>query len=69
VFFDPRAGAEMAQVVRGKNIYGGNFEVCPPHAGGMLVIFPSWLMHEVKAMLNNTVGPRIAISFNVVFQP
>jgi hypothetical protein len=27
------------------------------------------LMHEVKAMLNNTVGPRIAISFNVVFQP
>eukprot|EP01038_Epipyxis_sp_PR26KG_P006543 gene6543-8990_t len=69
VFGDPRNGASMAQVVRGKNIYGSSFEICPEYEGGLLVIFPSWLEHEVRPMLNSTVGPRIAISFNAVYAP
>eukprot|EP01034_Spumella_vulgaris_P024754 gene24754-31131_t len=68
-FVDPRAGAAMAQVVRGKNIYGETFEICPNERGGMLVLFPSWLMHEVKPMPASYTGPRIAISFNVAYKP
>ena len=68
IFFqDPRAGATMAQVTRGKNIYGESFEVCPPERGGLLILFPSWLMHEVVPMSSKFQGPRIAISFNVIF--
>jgi len=40
-FVDPRMGAAMAQVVRGKNVYGETFEICPNEHGGMLAIFPS----------------------------
>ncbi len=62
-------GAAMAQVVRGKNIYGDTFEVCPNAEGGLLLIFPSWLMHEVQPMLPSYKGPRIAISFNIIYKP
>lgn len=68
-FVDPRAGAAMVQVVRGKNLYGDTFEVCPGAEGGLLVLFPSWLMHEVKPMPPSYKGPRISISFNIVYQP
>jgi Putative 2OG-Fe(II) oxygenase len=40
-------------------------EVCPPVNGGLLVLFPSWLMHEVVPMPDSYKGPRIGISFNV----
>ena len=38
--------------------------------GGMLVIFPSWLPHEVYPMPEypEYEGPRIAISFNVMYK-
>ena len=68
-FMDPRPGASMAQVVRGKNIYGDPFELCPSQEGGLLVIFPPWLMHEVKPMPESYEGPRIGISFNVIYKP
>lgn len=68
-FVDPRMGAAMAQVVRGKNVYGETFEICPNEHGGMLVIFPSYLYHDVKPMPPSYKGPRIAISFNVVYDP
>jgi hypothetical protein len=68
-FVDPRIGASMAQVVRGKNIYGEAMEICPGVRGGLLVIFPSWLMHEVKPMPESYKGPRIGISFNAVYKP
>ena len=68
-FFDPRSGAAMAQVVRGKNVYGETIEVCPGEKGGLLVIFPSWLMHEVHALPAKVTGPRIGISFNAVYNP
>lgn len=66
LFIDPRSGAGMAQILRGRNLYGDAIEVCPGAAGGLLVIFPSWLMHEIKPLLLNTTEPRVAISFNVV---
>ena len=68
-FVDPRNGVGMAQVVRGKNIYGEAIEICPGGRGGLLVIFPSWLMHEVKPMPESYKGPRIGISFNAVYKP
>ncbi len=69
-FHDPRAGAEMNQFVRGKDLYGTKAEVCPPMNGGMLVMFPSWLPHEVHPMPNEEgyEGPRIAVSFNVMYK-
>jgi uncharacterized protein (TIGR02466 family) len=66
---DPRPGAAMAQVIRGKSIYGDNMEICPDEKGGLLVLFPSYLMHEVKPMPASYKGPRVAISFNVMYQP
>lgn len=68
-FLDPRMGAAQAQVVRGKNIYGDAVEICPPSSGGLLVMFPSWVMHQVIPMPDKYKGPRIAISFNVIYQP
>lgn len=68
-FFDPRNGAEMAQVTRGKSIYGEPIEICPPAGGGTLVIFPSWLMHKVNTIPLNYEGPRIGISFNAIYKP
>lgn len=68
-FVDPRNGLHMAQVVRGKNIYGEAIEICPGATGGLLVIFPSWLMHEVVPMPEIYNGPRIGISFNVLYKP
>ena len=68
-FMDPRPGAPMAQVLRGKNLYGDNFQICPGADGGLLVMFPSWLMHEVKPMPMNYTGPRIGISFNAIYKP
>ena len=68
-FLDPRGGAPMMQLVRGKNFYGsGAVQVCPPHGGGLLIMFPSWLQHEVKPLPTEFTGPRIAISFNIVFK-
>lgn len=68
-FLDPRGGAPMMQLVRGKNFYGsGAVQVCPPHGGGLLLMFPSWLQHEVKPLPVGFTGPRIAISFNIVFK-
>jgi uncharacterized protein (TIGR02466 family) len=67
MFHDPRNGAPMMQLVRGKNFYGsGSVQVCPK--SGILVMFPSWLQHEVKPLLDGMSGPRIAISFNIVFR-
>ena len=68
-FIDPRMGAAQAQVVRGKDIYGGAVEICPEPEGGLLILFPSWIMHQVFPMPATYSGPRIAISFNVVYQP
>lgn len=68
-FFDPRNGASMAQVTRGKTIYGEAIQVCPPMEGGTLVIFPSWLDHEVKPLPAKVSAPRIAISFNINYRP
>lgn len=65
---DPRPGAQMAQVIRGKSLYGDMLEVCPSEQGGTIVLFPSYLMHEVKPMPAHFVGPRIAISFNVLLK-
>jgi hypothetical protein len=59
----------MAQVIRGKSLYGESFEVCPGKEGGLLVIFPPWLQHEVKPMPESYDGPRIGISFNAVYSP
>lgn len=65
--YEPRNGATMAQVARGISLYGESVEVCPTHTGGILFIFPSWLPHEVRPMTENFTGPRIAISFNVLY--
>lgn len=66
---DPRPGAAMAQVVRGKSLYGDTIEICPNETGGLMVIFPPYLMHEVKPMPEAYKSPRIAISFNVIYKP
>lgn len=68
-FVDPRNGAVMAQVVRGKTIYGEAIRVCPSEEGGTLVIFPSWLPHEVRALPSSTSSARIAVSFNIIYKP
>lgn len=66
-FIDPRVGAEMAQVMRGRNIYGDAIEVCPSGEGGLLVMFPGWLPHEVKRMKPHFSGPRVAIDFVIKY--
>jgi uncharacterized protein (TIGR02466 family) len=68
-FMDPRPGAPMAQVLRGRNLYGDNFQICPNAEGGLMVIFPPYQMHEVKPMPSSYKGPRIGISFNVIYKP
>ncbi len=49
------------------NVYGStnSYHVCAEPGGGTLLLFPSWLMHEVQPMLPSFKGPRIGISFNV----
>lgn len=65
---DPRIGVDMIQEMPGNkiNIYGRNssYDVCG--STGSLLMFPSWLMHEVRPMLDSMDwGPRVGISFNV----
>jgi uncharacterized protein (TIGR02466 family) len=66
-FIDPRGGAEMAQILRGRNVYGDAMEVCPPSQGLFLAIFPGWLMHEVRRMKPHFRGPRVSIGFTVKY--
>jgi uncharacterized protein (TIGR02466 family) len=57
-FLDPRAAAEA--VPSPGDPYGEPFRVYPE--AGLLVVFPSWLLHWVHPYGGET--PRIAISFN-----
>jgi uncharacterized protein (TIGR02466 family) len=68
-FHDPRSGVFMTQDLRPKfveHVYGlSTYTICPKPEGGLLLLFPSWLLHEVKPMLESFKGPRIGLSFNV----
>jgi uncharacterized protein (TIGR02466 family) len=60
-FYDPRASANMT-AIRGDPQIEAEFTVSP--APGMILMWPSFLMHFVHPNLSEE--PRISISFNVV---
>ena len=63
-FMDPRVGAGM-YLDSGNNHLRGQFELCGiqvKHEPGRLVLFPSYLMHEVFPYWGTR--PRIVIAFN-----
>jgi uncharacterized protein (TIGR02466 family) len=64
-FLDPRAGAQMLTPPlgdRASEVLGGR--VLRQPSPGLLLIFPSWLWHEVEPGPSGS-EPRISISFNV----
>ena len=67
VFRDPRPQCEMTQL--GPKLGPTGHNLMPRHPvapeAGTLLLFPSWLMHQVEPG-NNESTPRIAISFNVI---
>lgn len=67
-FLDPRAGALMLQppLTRGAYHRECGRHCCVPEQGLML-LFPSWLWHEVEA--SSCTDPRICISFNLGLNP
>ena len=58
-FLDPRPAA----IARGAST--GVISIRP--RPGLLVAFPSWLPHSVKATLNESGDPRIGVAFNVAY--
>jgi len=58
-FVDPRLGSSM--VTTPGRPFGGNLRVVPEE--GLMVLFPSWLMHFVNPF--EGTGERISISFNL----
>lgn len=56
---DPRPGA----IARSASPGVGYVRPFP----GLLVVFPSWLPHSVKATLSATGEPRIGVAFNVTY--
>ena len=67
-FLDPRAGAQMLvppwRTGAGEDV-GGRVRRLP--TAGQLLVFPSWLWHEVEP--SSQAGARISISFNVGMRP
>ena len=68
ILHDPRPGVHIKMPKRKE----GNFskqlwtQVFFQPQAGQLVIFPSWLWHEVQA--NSTKDPRISVAFNILQQ-
>lgn len=62
VFFDPRAGAAMMSTPQSTL----SQEMFIKPQSGLLIIYPSWLVHSVLPFLGE--GLRIAISFNITIQ-
>lgn len=58
-FVDPRLGANMVSAPG--RPFGGNLRVVP--AAGLMVLFPSWLLHFVNPFRGT--GERVSISFNL----
>jgi uncharacterized protein (TIGR02466 family) len=68
VFEDPRHALMMAAPPRTKNAPRQHQSyVSTPPASGTLILWESWLRHEVP--LNRSREPRISISFNCVIGP
>tara|TARA_B100000945_G_scaffold134019_1_gene107006 strand:+ start:180 stop:767 length:588 start_codon:yes stop_codon:yes gene_type:complete len=62
VFFDPKSMI-FSSAPDGEYYRRSTSEVCEPKEN-MLLLFPSWLEHEVEQ--NNTDEDRISISFNLI---
>lgn len=65
-FLDPRAGAQMLMppLAQGEHsLAQGRVRHAPRE--GELLLFPSWLWHEVEPSATNLAEPRICISFNL----
>ena len=58
---DPRAGAHMVESPTSRFDGACSFQIAPET--GLLVVFPSWLMHWVSPY--DGERPRVSISFNV----
>lgn len=59
-FIDPRAAVEMIAIPGGP--FTGRFKLRPED--GMMLVFPSWLIHFVNPYLGD--GERISIAFNAL---
>ena len=65
VFQDPRNEPYIvAPLPTGPNVFNSRFVNFEPRVG-MLLLFPSWLMHSVEP--NQADSDRISISFNMMF--
>ncbi|NRR32014.1 hypothetical protein HSX11_17715 [Oxalobacteraceae bacterium] len=64
-FRDPRPAVALT-ALGGSGANSGGLRAAPPHAGQLLV-FPSWLEHQVDAHQGEL--PRIAIGINAVLVP
>eukprot|EP01039_Chlorochromonas_danica_P009836 gene9836-10879_t len=62
---DPRLAAAVIQPKGVRNLYGESFEICPPPEGGLLVIFPSFVMHEFKTLPHQYSHPIVSLLFDV----
>jgi uncharacterized protein (TIGR02466 family) len=69
-FLDPRGGAQMLvpPLTDGHQLYAqGRVRYAPKP--GELLLFPSWLWHEVEPTQGPDVSPRICLSFNLGMKP
>lgn len=64
-FFDPRPQAPMMAPPARRREIANQDTVTLDVAEGMLVLFPSWLLHAVDA--NRSSSRRISIAFNIMF--
>jgi uncharacterized protein (TIGR02466 family) len=67
-FLDPRSGAQMLQPPMRSDARGDHSgRVVQQPYPGLLLLFPSWLWHEVEP--SSCQEPRICISFNLGLRP
>ena len=68
-FLDPRAGAQMLQAPlrRSSAALASSGRVTRNPEAGELLLFPSWLWHEVEP--SDGLEPRICLSFNLGMRP
>ena len=67
-FFDPRGSMVKGSLDQDYYFNAAPFQYLQPE-DGMILLFPSWLEHDVTGNYNPDEEDRISIGFNIVFPP
>lgn len=63
-FLDPRGGSITSQAIRGAECFSPKYSILP--RSGLLVLFPSYLVHWVYP--NDSTEERMSIAFNINYE-